>query len=193
MAEEKEPLTQEAEPTTPEAEATTLEAEPTVDTEQTARAETPEAPQEPSKADTAQEENYKDQLMRLRADFDNYKKRTSREKADIAAYTTEGLFKKLLPVVDNLERAQAAAESDEDSQVAEGVRMVFDELMGVLKDEGLEEIEAEGQPFDPNFHHGVAVANDPESDDQVVLNVFQKGYTYKDRVVRAAMVQINQK
>lgn len=184
MAEEKEPLTQEAEPTTPES---------TADTEQTAQAETPEASQESPKTDAAQEENYKDQLMRLRADFDNYKKRTSREKADIAAYTTEGLLKKLLPVVDNLERAQAAAESDEESQVAEGVRMVFDELMGVLKEEGLEEIEAEGQPFDPNFHHGVAVGSDPEADDQVVLSVFQKGYTYKDRVVRAAMVQINQK
>lgn len=185
MAEEKEPLTQEAEPATAEAAA---------DTGQKTQAETPEAPQEPPKADAAQEENYKDQLMRLRADFDNYKKRTSREKADIAAYTTEGLLKKLLPVVDNLERAQAAAaEADEDSQVSEGVRMVFDELMGVLKDEGLAEIDAEGKPFDPNFHHGVAVGNDPEADDQVVLSVFQKGYTYKDRVVRAAMVQINQK
>lgn len=136
-----------------------------------------------------------EQLIRLRADFDNYKKRTVKEKADIAAYTTEELLKKLLPVIDNLERAQEAADKadESDEQVVEGVKMVFKELMNVLEDEGLKEIDALGKPFDPNYHHGVAVANDPDKDDQVVLNVFQKGYMYKDKVIRAAMVQINQK
>jgi molecular chaperone GrpE len=71
--------------------------------------------------------------------------------------------------------------------------MVYKELMKTLKDEGLKEIEAEGKPFDPKYHHGVAIGNEEDVDDQVVLDVFQKGYMYKDKVIRAAMVRINQK
>jgi molecular chaperone GrpE len=135
-----------------------------------------------------------DQMMRLQADFANYKKRTSREKAEIAAYTTEGLLKKLLPIIDNLERALAATENEDGSkELATGIQMVYKELMKTLKDEGLKEIEAEGKPFDPKYHHGVAIGNEEDVDDQVVLDVFQKGYMYKDKVIRAAMVRINQK
>ncbi|MDD2414842.1 MAG: nucleotide exchange factor GrpE [Eubacteriaceae bacterium] len=137
-------------------------------------------------------EAVKQQLMRLQADFENYKKRTVREKSDIAQYTTEGIMTKLLPVIDNLERAEAAAE-DETSSYRDGVQMVFKELMNVLKGEGLAEIEAVGKPFDPNFHHGVAVGNEDDKDDQEILEVFQKGYMLKDKVIRAAMVKINQK
>lgn len=135
-----------------------------------------------------------DQMMRLQADFANYKKRTSREKAEIAAYTTEGLLKKLLPIIDNLERALAATENEDGSkELATGIKMVYKELMKTLQDEGLKEIEAEGKPFDPKYHHGVAIGNEADVDDQVILDVFQKGYMYKDKVIRAAMVRINQK
>lgn len=135
-----------------------------------------------------------DRLIRLQADFENYKKRTAKEKSEIAAYTTEGLIKKLLPVIDNLERAEAAADNEEESSsYRDGVKMVFDELVGVLKDEGLKEIEAEGKPFDPQYHHGVAVGNEEDVDDQVILEVFQKGYLVHDKVIRPAMVKINQK
>ena len=71
--------------------------------------------------------------------------------------------------------------------------MVFKQLIGVLNEEGLQEIDCVGTAFDPNFHHGVAVGEDPEKDDQVVLEVFQKGYTFKDKVIRPAMVKVNQK
>ena len=135
----------------------------------------------------------KDQMMRLQADFENYKKRTVREKTDIAAFTMENFMTKLLPVIDNLERSEAAAEAaGESGSYRDGVKMVFDQLMGVLDAEGLKAIDAEGQPFDPNFHHGVAVGNEPEVPDQTVLEVFQKGYTYKDKVIRPAMVKVNQ-
>ena len=132
--------------------------------------------------------------MRLQADFSNYKKRTSREKAEIASYTTEELLKKLLPIIDNLERALAASENDDGSEeLATGIKMVYKEMMKTLQDEGLQEIEAEGKPFDPKYHHGVAIGNEDDVDDQIVLDVFQKGYMYKDKVIRAAMVRINQK
>ncbi len=136
----------------------------------------------------------KDQMMRLQADFENYKKRSVREKTDIASYTMENFMTKLLPVIDNLERSEAAAEeAGEFGSYRDGVKMVFDQLMDVLKAEGLKAIDAEGKPFDPNEHHGVAVGNEEDVPDQTVLEVFQKGYTYKDKVIRPAMVKVNQK
>ena len=136
----------------------------------------------------------KDQMLRLQADFENYKKRSVREKTDIASYTMENFMTKLLPVIDNLERSEAAAdEAGESGSYRDGVKMVFDQLMGVLEAEGLKAIDAEGQPFDPNYHHGVAVANEEDVPDQTVLEVFQKGYTFNDKVIRPAMVKVNQK
>ena len=136
----------------------------------------------------------KDQMLRLQADFENYKKRSVREKTDIASYTMENFMTKLLPVIDNLERSEAAAdEAGESGSYRDGVKMVFDQLMGVLEAEGLKAIDAEGQPFDPNYHHGVAVGNEEDVPDQTVLEVFQKGYTFNDKVIRPAMVKVNQK
>lgn len=153
-----------------------------------------EKPAEKQEASDAKVAALTDQLMRLQADFSNYKKRTSREKAEIASYTTEELLKKLLPIIDNLERALAASENDDGSEeLATGIKMVYKEMMKTLQDEGLQEIEAEGKPFDPKYHHGVAIGNEDDVDDQIVLDVFQKGYMYKDKVIRAAMVRINQK
>lgn len=139
------------------------------------------------------EEAAMERLMRLQADFENYKKRTQKEKTDIYQFALEGFVTKLLPVLDNLDRAEAAADDDNTDKYREGVQMVFKQLIGVLNEEGLQEIDCVGTAFDPNFHHGVAVGEDPEKDDQVVLEVFQKGYTFKDKVIRPAMVKVNQK
>ncbi|MFN6431248.1 nucleotide exchange factor GrpE [Eubacterium callanderi] len=139
------------------------------------------------------EEAAMERLMRLQADFENYKKRTQKEKTDIYQFALEGFVTKLLPVLDNLDRAEAAADDDNADKYREGVQMVFKQLIGVLNEEGLQEIDCVGTAFDPNFHHGVAVGEDPEKDDQVVLEVFQKGYTFKDKVIRPAMVKVNQK
>ena len=139
------------------------------------------------------EEAAMERLMRLQADFENYKKRTQKEKTDIYQFALEGFVTKLLPVLDNLDRAEAAADDDNTDKYREGVQMVFKQLIGVLNEEGLQEIDCVGTAFDPNFHHGVAVGEDPEKEDQVVLEVFQKGYTFKDKVIRPAMVKVNQK
>lgn len=147
---------------------------------------------EASEAVKAAEAAIMEKMMRLQADFENYKRRSQKEKTDIYNHAMESLMTKLLPVIDNLERAEAAATENLES-FREGVEMIFKSLLNVLNTEGLKEIESEGKAFDPNFHHGVAVGEDPDQDDQVVLEVFQKGYTFKDKVIRPAMVKVNQK
>lgn len=151
-----------------------------------------DAAEESLKAAEQAESVVRDQLLRLQADFENYKKRTQKEKSEIYAFAMESLMTKLLPVIDNLERAESAADGENMDNYQAGVQMVFKELMNVLNGEGLSEIEALGKPFDPNFHHGVAVGEDADKADQEVLEVFQKGYTFKDKVIRAAMVKVNQ-
>ncbi|MEG0495080.1 MAG: nucleotide exchange factor GrpE [Eubacterium sp.] len=138
------------------------------------------------------EEATMERLMRLQADFENFKKRTQKEKTDIHQFALETLMTKLLPVLDNLERAEEAASDEKIDGYREGVQMVFKQLIGVLNDEGLKEIETENCTFDPNYHHGVSVGEDSEKDDQSILEVFQKGYIFKEKVIRPAMVKVNQ-
>lgn len=161
--------------------------------------------QEPEESDAAEveetiaevskeEEDIRSRMMRLQADFENYKKRTLKEKNEVFQYATESFVTKLLPVLDNLDRAEAAAEADNDqSNYRSGVKMVFKELLEILEAEGLKEIITEEATFDPNFHHGVAVGDDPEKPDQVILEAFQKGYMFKDKVIRPSMVKVNQR
>ena len=136
------------------------------------------------------EEAVMERLMRLQADFENYKKRTQKEKLDTYQFALEDIMTKLLPVLDNLDRAEAAADDNKDSY-REGVQMVFKQLLSILQEEGLAEIKSMGEKFDPNFHHGVAVGEDPDKEDQEILEVFQKGYTFKEKVIRPAMVKVN--
>lgn len=153
-----------------------------------------ETKQEEAKEEAKQEEAVQSQLLRLQADFENYKKRTQKEKSDIYQMALEGFVKKLLPVLDNLERAEKSGDDKgESSTYRDGVQMVFKELINVMDQEGVKEIESEGKAFDPNFHHGVAVGMEEDVEDQIILEVFQKGYTLKGKVVRPAMVKINQK
>lgn len=139
-----------------------------------------------------QQQAIKDQMLRLQADFDNFRKRAAREKTEIATYTMEHFMEKLLPVLDNLERAEKNAGGTLESY-QQGVQMVFNQLLDVLKNEGLSEVETEGKKFDPNFHHGVAIDNSPDHEDQEITDVYQKGYQYKDKVIRPAMVKVCQK
>lgn len=139
-----------------------------------------------------QQQAIKDQMLRLQADFDNFRKRAAREKTEIANYTMENFMEKLLPVLDNLERAEKNAGGTLESY-QQGVQMVFNQLLDVLKNEGLTEVETEGKKFDPNFHHGVAIDNSPDHEDQDITDVYQKGYQYKDKVIRPAMVKVCQK
>lgn len=138
-----------------------------------------------------EDEEVLQRLMRLQADFENFKKRTQKEKTEIYQYASENFATKLLPVMDNLERAEASLEGVEAGKktYVDGIQMVFKQLKDVLKEEGLEEVNCECS-FDPNFHHGVAVGDSEEKEDQDILEVFQKGYVFKGKVIRPAMVKV---
>ena len=128
-----------------------------------------------------------DRLLRLAADFDNYKKRAAREREEYVALANERLLKELLPVLDDLERALNAAEDHEEAQLEEGVRLVHRSLASLLARNGVEEIATDGK-FDPHVHEALLAqpAEDREQGD--VLDVIQKGYRLGDRVVRPARV-----
>jgi molecular chaperone GrpE len=128
-----------------------------------------------------------DRLLRLAADFDNYKKRAAREREEYVTLANERLLKELLPILDDLERALGAAEQHEEAQLEEGVRLVHRSLASLLERNGIAVIETEGK-FDPHVHEALLSqpAEDKESGD--VLDVIQKGYRLGDRVVRPARV-----
>jgi molecular chaperone GrpE len=137
-------------------------------------------------------EEQESKYLRLQADFDNYKKRLTREKQDIYKFATEDLIKSLLPVIDNFERAITSIEENKEASEGylKGVKMVFQQLIEVLKKEGLEEIKAIGENFDPNCHHAVQQAFLEDVEDNSIMEVFQKGYRLKDKVIRPSMVKV---
>lgn len=134
-----------------------------------------------------------DRLIRLQADFDNFRKRTAREQADIAAVVEQAFLKDLLPLLDNLSRAAAAAENAEQADVEtlrKGIEMIKQETVAVMGKHGLESIEALNKPFDPNFHQAVGTVKDDSKADGTVAAEFQRGYIARGRVIRPSMVQV---
>lgn len=138
---------------------------------------------------SAEEEALNTKYMRLMADFQNYKKRVEKEKGDIYAYANEKLVSELLTVIDNFERALMHQSADE--SFAEGMKMIFKQLAGVLEKAGLEEINAEGEEFDPNFHNAVMTEDNPDFESGRVTEVLQKGYLLNKKVIRPSMVKVN--
>ena len=128
-----------------------------------------------------------DRLLRLAADFDNYKKRAARERQEYVAFANERILKELLPILDDLERALSAAEQHEEAQLEEGVRLVHRSLASLLDRQGVKEIATEGK-FDPHVHEALLAQPSEEAEQGDVLDVIQKGYTLGDRVVRPARV-----
>ena len=131
----------------------------------------------------------KDRLLRLQADFDNFRRRSAKEREKISAVVTQNFCKDMLPLLDNFERAMAAETKDVEA-FQKGVEMIFTQFQEVLKKNGLEQIEAVGQKFDPNFHQAVMRVEDPEKEDDTVAQELQKGYMVKGRVIRPSMVQV---
>lgn len=130
----------------------------------------------------------KDLLLRTAAEFDNFKRRTEKEKLAAAEFTSANLLKKLLPVFDNVDRANAA---DKDSaDYAKGVEMIVKMLTDAVKDLGLIELGAVGETFDPQFHEAVMHVEDENLGENVISCVLQKGYKIGDTVIRPAMVQV---
>lgn len=140
----------------------------------------------------AEIENLNNRLLRLQADFLNYKARTEKERIAVYGNAVSDFLSELLPVVDNLERA-LAADSSEGHTYREGVQMVYNQLMGILDKKGLKEIEALHKPFDHNVHYGVAFEASDGYEDGTVIDVLQKGYTVNDKCIRPAMVRICRK
>ena len=136
----------------------------------------------------AKAQEHLNDLKRLAAEFENYKKRTAREQASLSARATERLVKELLPIVDDLERALEAAEEHEEAKLEEGVRLVHRQLAAALEREGLAEIEANGK-FDPHVHEAL-LSQPSEADEGSVIEVLQKGYRLGDRVLRPARVVV---
>lgn len=140
------------------------------------------------KAET--EENSDAKYLRLMAEFQNYKKRVAKEKSDIHSYANEKIVTELLEVLDNFERALASDNSTDVEGYAQGMKLIFDQLLGVLTKSGLVEVKALGEEFDPNMHNAVMTADSEEYDSNKVCSVLQKGYTLNGKVIRPSMVTV---
>ncbi len=132
-----------------------------------------------------------DRLMRTMAEFDNFRKRTEKEKAQMFEIGAKDIVEKILPVVDNFERGLAAVpEADKGGAFAQGMEMIYKQFIKCLEDAGVTVIEAVGKEFDPNLHNAVMHAEDEELGENIVSEEFQKGYKYRDSVVRHSMVKV---
>ena len=150
----------------------------------------PEETPEPSELEKAQAEieRLNDQLLRTLAEYDNYRKRSTREREALYPEAEAGILVKVLPVMDNFQRAMEAPCTDE--KFKEGMEMILRAFQDTLKGLGVEEIGEEGEPFDPLKHNAVMHVDDEEAGDNMVVEELQKGYTYKGFVVRHSMVKV---
>ena len=189
----------------PEIQEEEVKAEDTAEAEATETAETEEtkADAEPDKKGFFGKKKEKkdkkdeqiaeltDKVKRQLAEFENFRNRTEKEKSQLYMVGARDVIEKLLPVVDNFERGlKSIPEDQKDGPVASGMEMIYKQLITVLTDLGVTPIEAVGQEFDPNFHNAVMHAEDAELGENTVSEEFQKGYKYKDAVLRHSMVKV---
>ncbi len=136
-------------------------------------------------------EELTDRLRRSMAEFDNFRKRTEKEKSAMFEIGAKDIVERILPVIDNFERGLASVPEDvKGTSFAEGMEMIYKQLLKNLEEAGVKPIEAVGQPFDPNFHNAVMHIEDDELGENMVAQELQKGYMYRDSVVRHSMVQV---
>ena len=178
---EKEKINIEAEAENEEMTAETEAAETTAE-------EAQETPAEPSEEEKLKAENaeLRDKYLRLLAEFDNYRKRSVKERMEIYPEATAHAVEAFLPLADNFERAANAESSDE--KYKEGVMMIYDQLSNAFKKLGIEEISRVGEPFDPTLENAVNQIADENLGENVVAQVYQKGYKLGDKIIRPAMV-----
>lgn len=161
--------------------------------EETAEETTQEAVPEKTPLEEAEEtiSNLSDRLMRTAAEFDNFKKRSSREKDEVYGNAVCDTIEKILPVLDNLDRAILSTDENSDAiSVLDGVKMIKKQFEEALASIGVSPIDAVGNPFDPEKHNAVMTAESDE-EENTVLEEFLKGYTYKDKIVRHSMVKVS--
>jgi len=149
----------------------------------------PQPEEDPLTVAQRERDEYLDLAKRAQADFENYRKRAAKEAAAAGARARSGLIRELLPVVDNLERALASSDGADETFV-QGVRLVYNELQGVLSRAGVEAIEPAGEPFDPTVHEALSTRESDGAEAGVVLDVVEKGYRSGDTVIRPARVVV---
>ncbi|MCI5601882.1 MAG: nucleotide exchange factor GrpE [Clostridiales bacterium] len=186
-----EDVTNEAE--NPEAEATENEAADEDNSQDSKEGEKKGFFKKDKKKDKKDEliEELTDKYKRTFAEFDNFRKRSEKEKSAMYEVGAKDVIEKILPVVDNFERGfKAVSEEELATPFAEGMDKIYKQLLKTLEDLGVKEIEAEGNEFDPNLHNAVMHVEDEELGENVVAEVLQKGYMYRDSVVRHSMVKV---
>ncbi len=176
----------------------TSEEKPSSDEEAETPRPTPQASevellQAELKAERERANDYLNQLRYLKADFENYQKRSKREIAEIIEFANERLILRLLTQIDDLQRAVDSAEKAEKTVLVNGLKLILTELKRTLTEEGLQEIPARGEPFDPEKHEASAVIHSNEYPDQTVVEEMRKGYMLKGRVVRPSMVKVSKR
>ncbi len=138
-------------------------------------------------------EEFKDKLLRKAAEFENYKRRSENDQLNLLKYTGELLIIKLLPVIDDLERSLMHIDNaKESSPISEGIKLVYDKLMKILSEQGVKKIEAVGLPFDVEYHEALLQRQDDTAPAHTVLEELEKGYIYKDKVIRHAKVIVSE-
>jgi molecular chaperone GrpE len=136
----------------------------------------------------AEKDEIYDRMLRARAEFDNARRRTDRERSDFLQFAAMELVRDILPVLDDFERALKVPTADR--EYAKGVELIYQRLFETMKKLGLEPIEAEGKPFDPNVHQAVERVETEAAEDQTVLGEYQRGYHFKGKLLRPAMVRV---
>lgn len=139
---------------------------------------------------TAALEDMTRKYQRLQADFENFRRRSVKEKEEISVVVAEGIISELLPIVDNFERAIAVEASQDATAIRSGIEMIFRQMNGVFEKLGVSAIESVGRTFDPSEHQAVMKVDDADQEDGLIVEEFQKGYRLKDRVVRPSMVKV---
>ena len=186
--------TEETEEATAEnAEGEVTEAEQSEETEEAAEPTKEKSKLFKKKKDPKDEkiEELSDKLLRQMAEFDNFRKRTEKEKSAMYEIGAKDIIEKLLPVVDNFERGfSTVTEEDKEDAFVTGMEMVYKQLMTMLETVGVKPIEAVGQEFNPDLHNAVMHVEDETVGDNIIVEEFQKGYTYRDSVVRYSMVKV---
>ncbi len=195
MTEEKKPETEEVKETEAPEEDKAEERKDEADAPEETSEEAEKNEEEPAEKDPLAELQQKyseleDSRLRLMAEYQNYRRRTEKEKSDIYAYANEEFAKQLLGVLDNFERAMET--ETEDAKYKEGMELILRQLRDVMEKNHVEEIDALSKPFDPNCHHAVMNVPSEELESGTVAQVLQKGYTLNKKVIRPAMVAVTQ-
>ena len=167
------------------------QAEANAEAEQTAQETEAEKASGKKDPKDAKIEELQDRLRRQMAEFDNFRKRTEKEKSAMYEVGARDIIEKILPVLDNFERGLAAVPEDEKgSSFAEGIEKIYKQFVKTLEDAGVEAIEAKGQQFDPNLHNAVMHVEDEAAGENTIVDVFQAGFRSGDKVIRFAMVKV---